>query len=66
MDPTTHRRYLDYREKHGYFGRGRAMLGAAEFVALERELAELQSKGDAREDEEEARVAELLAILLQD
>jgi len=66
MDPTTHRRYLDYREKHQYFGRGRTMLGAAEFMALERELAALESKGERREDEEEARVNEILQILLRD
>ena len=70
MDPKTHRLYLDYREKYEYFVRGAnkpAMLAQAEFVALEAEYRALEAKGEAgREDEDEARFLELLAVLLRD
>jgi hypothetical protein len=70
MDPKTHRRYLEYREKYEYFIRGKdkpAMLGQAEFMALEVELRELEAKGeDARDDEEEARFVEVLKLLIRD
>jgi hypothetical protein len=70
MDPKTHRRYLDYRERYEYFVRGEpkpAMLAQAEFVALEVELRALEAKGEAgRDDEDEARLLEVVAILLRD
>lgn len=66
MDPVTHKRYLDYRERHVYFGKKKPLLGADEFVAADREARDLDAKGDARDDEEEARLAELLALLFRD
>ncbi|WP_394828692.1 hypothetical protein [Pendulispora albinea] len=66
VDPQTHKRFLDYRERHQYFARQRPILTAAEFTLLDGELRALVAKGAARDDEEEARLAELRAILLMD
>lgn len=67
MDPTTHKRFLDYRERFTYFGAGAklTMLGATEFAELDAELQKLE--GDAaRDDEDEARLTELRRVLLRD
>jgi hypothetical protein len=66
MDRETHARYLDYREKHGYFGGKKPMLGSADFEAADKELNELEAKGEKRDDEEEARFNELATLLHRD
>jgi hypothetical protein len=69
MDPVTHKRFLDYRAAYEYFGEGvRARkLSAEEFAAFDAELRALTLKGEGRrDDEEEARHTELLALLLRD
>jgi len=66
VDPQTHKRYLDYRGRFEYFGRQKAILTAVQFTAFDAELRALQTKGDARDDEDEARLVELRAILLMD
>ena len=66
MDPLVHKRYLDYRERHAYFGKSKAMLTMAEFEAADAEARALDAKGKSRDDEEEARFAELLTVLLRD
>ena len=66
MDPTTHKRYLDYRDRHGYFGARLRLLTAAEFAEADREHRVLEAKGDARDDEEQARYDELSRLLLRD
>jgi hypothetical protein len=66
MDPLTHKRYLDYRERHAYFGQKKTMLTAKQFASADAEVRELEAKGDARDDEEEARFLDLLAVLLRD
>jgi hypothetical protein len=70
MDPKTHRRYLEYREKYVYFVRGEnkpAVHSQTEFMALEAELKLLEAKGEeGRDDEEAARFEELLRELLLD
>ena len=67
MDRTTHARFLDYREKFTYFGRGgMAQLDAASFAEADREQRELAAKGEARDDEEEASFAELTLQLFRD
>lgn len=67
MDPLTHKRFIDYRETFGYFGRaGMVMLGQTEFAAADAEQRALAAKGDARDDEEEARFTELSKILFRD
>ncbi len=66
MDPKTHKRFLDYREKFTYFGRGEMVqLNAADFTAADAEYRELVAKAD-RDDEEEARYEYLIQILLLD
>lgn len=67
MDPETHKRYLDYRERHTYFGARMKLLTPAEFEAADREQRELDAKGeDGRDDEEEARWQELSKVLFRD
>ena len=65
-DSTIHRLFLDYRERHAYFGRSQAMLTFDEFVTREDERRELLTKGETRTDDEEARLAELEVELLHD
>gem|GEM_PF-1581738 len=63
----AHQRYLDYRDRFGYFGAGKKMLSREEFTPLEEELDALEAKGeDGRDDEEEARFVELCRVLLRD
>ena len=67
MDPIVHKRYLDYRERFAYFGKkGTSMLSMDAFAAADAEHRALAGKGDGRDDEEEARFAELSAVLLRD
>jgi hypothetical protein len=66
MDQVTHKRYLDYRDRFAYFGRNRAKLSMAEFEKADAEHRALAAKGDKRDDEEEARFAELTVLLLRD
>ncbi len=65
MDPATHKRYLDYRQKHEYFGRQLRMLAMDEFAKLDAEHRILDAK-EPRDDEEEARYEELSTLLLRD
>ncbi|CAN5546637.1 hypothetical protein BH09MYX1_BH09MYX1_62420 [soil metagenome] len=66
MDRIQHRRFLDYRETLGYFGKQTKALNQTEFSAADDEYRALTAKGEARDDEEEARLAELAALLLRD
>lgn len=67
MDPTVHKRFLDYRDRHEYFGKKIPKLDAATFVQADAEQRGLDAKGEkARDDEEEARFVELSRILLRD
>jgi hypothetical protein len=67
MDPATHKRFLDYRERHTYFGKRQKLLSMAEFAPLDEEHRALHAKGEeARDDEEEERFAELSRLLLRD
>jgi hypothetical protein len=66
MDRRLHKRYLDYRERHGYFGRKLPLLSAADYTRFDAELADLAAKGEEREDEDEERYTELLRLLLRD
>jgi hypothetical protein len=66
-DPAVHKRYLEYRDKHGYFGKLTPQLGMAEFEALEAEFVVLDAKGeDARDDDEAERYAEVAKLLFRD
>jgi hypothetical protein len=67
MNPETHKRFLEYRERHGYFATaGQPMLRAEQFARLDAEHVALEEKGDDRDDEEEARFAELTRLLFRD
>ncbi len=66
MDRRVHKRYLDYRERHGYFGWRKPLLSSADYVRLDQEAAALEAVGDARDDEEEERWRALLYVLLRD
>jgi hypothetical protein len=67
VDPATHKRYLEYRDKHTYFGKMTRQLTMAEFIPLEVEFVALEAKGeDARDDEEEERYAEVAKLLFRD
>ena len=66
MDRDTHQRFLDYRERHAYFGAKNPLLGRDDFVKADAELNALEAKGDARDDEEEARFVELAKLLFRD
>lgn len=66
-DPAVHKRYLEYRDKHVYFGKLTKQLTMAEFAALEPEFLALEAKGeDARDDEEAERWEELARVLFKD
>lgn len=66
-DPAAHKRYLEYRDKHTYFGAQIPKLTMAEFEALEAEYIVLDAKGeDARDDEEEERYAEVAKLIFRD
>jgi len=47
MDPQAHRRFLDYRERFGYFEKelSAPMLSYGEFVTAETEQRALEAKG---------------------
>lgn len=66
MDPATHKRFLEYRDRHVYFGAKKKLLGPDEFAPLDAEQRMLDAIGDRRGDEEEARFVELSALLFRD
>jgi hypothetical protein len=66
MDRRLHKRYLDYRERHVYFGWKKPLLNAEDYSRLDAEAADLEAKGEERDDEEEERFAALLYVLLRD
>jgi hypothetical protein len=66
MDRRVHKRYLDYRERHVYFGWRKPLLNAADYVRLDAEADALAAKGEERDDEEEERYAALQLVLLLD
>lgn len=66
-DPAVHKRYLEYRERHEYFGKSTKLLGWAEFVPLDAEHLMLDAKGeDNRDDDEAARFDEISTVLFRD
>ena len=66
-DPQAHKRYLEYRDRHSYFGKGEKILTLVEFLPLEKELAALETLGeDERDDEDEVRFGELAKALFRD
>lgn len=63
-DPAAHKRYLEYRDKHVYFGKSMPQLSMAEFIPLEQEFLVLDAKGEKNRDDEEAARYEDVAMLL--
>jgi hypothetical protein len=68
MDPATHKRFLEYRDRFVYFGKEtkKDILGPDDFAAADAEHRQLVAKGDTRDDEEEARFVELSRRLFRD
>jgi hypothetical protein len=67
MDPVVHKRFLDYLERARYFAKpGARRLSQEEFTAADAEQRALATKGDSRDDEEEARFAQLSQSLFRD
>ncbi|MBV9947877.1 MAG: hypothetical protein JOZ69_13570 [Myxococcales bacterium] len=67
MDPASHRRFLEYRERHRYFGaEGTSPVPYERFVPLDAEHRALEDLGEDRDDEQEVRFAELARLLFRD
>jgi hypothetical protein len=68
IDPQVHARYLDYRERHAYFGNQiTKLLTRAEFMPLDAEHMALAAKPEVdRDDEEVERLEELASVLFRD
>jgi hypothetical protein len=67
MDPAVHKRFLEYRERFVYFGRGGlVILTKDEFVVADAEQRTLESKGEARDRDEEERFVDLSRLLFRD
>lgn len=67
LDPRTHARFLDYRDRHQYFGAGKPSLDAQAFAAADAEEQALSALGEGgRSDEDEARFVELQKLLHRD
>lgn len=70
MDPTVHKRFLDYRERYEYFKHdcvkaGIGLMDMKSFEAADVEYYALK-KLATRSDEEDARFEELAKLLLRD
>ncbi|MDP9151495.1 MAG: hypothetical protein M3O36_16365 [Myxococcota bacterium] len=66
FDAPTHKRYLDYRERLVYFAKEVRCLSYEQFAVAEDEHRALETRGTARDEEEEVRFAELVKALLRD
>jgi hypothetical protein len=66
VDRDTHQRYLDYLDRHAYFGKGRPSLAMTEFLPLDAEHLALAAREESLDDEERARLDELSALLHRD
>ena len=68
-DPKTHARFLSYRERHVYFGRGEQAkaLTFSEYEALDAERLQLLALPPGeRTREQSARLREVLTWMLED
>jgi len=67
VDRALHARYLHYRELFAYFGQKAAtIMSAAQFAEADAQHAELEAKGERRNEVEEARMKELTKLLFRD
>jgi hypothetical protein len=68
-DPKTHARFLSYRERHAYFGRGELAraLTFSEYAALDAERVQLSAVPvKERTRQQSARLREVLTLMLED
>jgi ADP-ribose pyrophosphatase YjhB (NUDIX family) len=67
-DPLVHKRFLEHLERYTYFAKGvrTRVLSYDEFAVVDAEQRLLRAKGDRRDDDEEARWAELTELLFRD
>ncbi len=66
MDRETHLRYLEYLDRHEYFGKTQRRLTREQFLLLDQEERMLTGLGESRDDEQEARWAEVTKVLFRD
>jgi hypothetical protein len=66
VEKAVHKRYLEYRDLHVYFGGKKPIMTATDFTVADAEYGALQAKGESRDDEEEARLVELARLLHRD
>jgi len=66
VDRQTHKLYLEYRDRHGYFGATTPVLSQEQFLAADQEHRALEAKGETRDDDEDARFEELSKLLFRD
>jgi hypothetical protein len=70
MDRDLHKRYLDYREKHIYFGHPEGkqtpVLTPEAFAEADADLRLLKAKGPSRSPAEEKRFLQLETLLFFD
>jgi hypothetical protein len=68
MDALVHKRFLDYRERHIYFAKESSApcLSYEEFMLVDAEERSLDARGDARDDDEDARFVALRRLLFRD
>jgi hypothetical protein len=61
IEPAQHKRFIDYRELHQYFGAKSQPMPWDSFHLLDNEFRELENR--KRDDEEEVRFEELGMLL---
>lgn len=67
MDQAVHKRFLEYRERFVYFGRGGlVMFTREEFVVADADQRALEAKGEMRNAEEDERFVDLSRALFRD
>lgn len=68
MDPKAHRRFLEYVEKHQYFGGGKQRLNREQWLALDAERWPLEeaAASEAITAEQLTRLLALRRVLLVD
>ena len=63
---NAHAEFLEYLKRYDYFGRGIQRLAAAQYTALDAELALLVARAPHLEPEDVQRIVELKELLLRD
>jgi hypothetical protein len=72
MDTQVHKRFLEYRDRYGYFAKGEGegartpSFSYEQFAKMDAEQRALEARADERDDEEEARFQQLTKLLFRD